>query len=188
MFSRRILPTFIVATNRGLTSTSTSTTASITGSNALSVFEKSCYHKTDFKIQEDKSVGEAINRFAAFDIGCLAVTDANNKLVGVLSQRDIITKVCSTGNFFNGSLKVKDICTYGHKIIVAKTNDSVETCMNKMNYKKVRHLLVVDDKDRDFIGMISIRDIIQEILKNKTDIIMRLSDFKLGKGAFFGSE
>jgi hypothetical protein len=46
----------------------------------------------------------------------------------------------------------------------------------------------LDDKNPDFTGMISIRDLIREILKDKSDAITRLSDFKVGKGGFFGSE
>jgi CBS domain containing-hemolysin-like protein len=47
---------------------------------------------------------------------------------------------------------------------------------------------VIDDTNKEFIGMISIKDLIKEIMKDKNDIITRLSDFKIGKGGFFGSE
>ena len=46
----------------------------------------------------------------------------------------------------------------------------------------------MDDKNEEFIGMISVRDLIKEMMKKNNDTITRLSDFKLGKGAFFGSE
>jgi hypothetical protein len=36
--------------------------------------------------------------------------------------------------------------------------------------------------------MISIKDLIKEIMKKNDDLITRLSDFKIGKGAYFGSE
>jgi CBS domain containing-hemolysin-like protein len=55
-------------------------------------------------------------------------------------------------------------------------------------FKDIRHLLVIDDKNEEFIGIISINDLIKEIMAKNTDIITRLSDFKVGKGAFFGSE
>ena len=48
---------------------------------ALSVFKNSCYHKIDFKINEDNTANNAVKRFAAFNIGCLAVTDNNNNIV-----------------------------------------------------------------------------------------------------------
>jgi predicted transcriptional regulator len=154
---------------------------------ALNVFQKSCYYKIDFKINETANVKEAVTRFTAFNIGCLAVTDKNNKVVGVCSERDFINKVASLDKQAS-DVKVKDICTYGPSIIIAKKNDSLESCMNKMMFKDIRHLLVIDDNDEDFIGMISIKDLIKEIMKQNDDTITRLSDFKIGKGAYFGSE
>ena len=65
---------------------------------------------------------------------------------------------------------------------------SIMGVLNVQRCKDIRHLLVIDDKNEEFIGMISIKDLIKEIIKNKTDIITRLSDFKIGKGAYFGSE
>jgi predicted transcriptional regulator len=91
-------------------------------------------------------------------------------------------------NKFNVNLKVKDICTYGPKVIVAKKDDTIDDCMHKVMFKGIRHLLVVDDKNDKFVGMISLRDIIREVRKKDKDMITRLSDFSLGKGAFFGSE
>jgi predicted transcriptional regulator len=154
---------------------------------ALNVFQKSCYYKINFKINETANVKEAVTRFTAFNIGCLAVTDKNNKVVGVCSERDFINKVASLDKHAN-DVKVKDICTYGPSIIIAKKNDSLESCMNKMMFKDIRHLLVIDDNDEEFIGMISIKDLIKEIMKQNDDTITRLSDFKIGKGAYFGSE
>jgi CBS domain-containing protein len=153
---------------------------------ALNVFEKSCYHRIDFKISEDASVKDAVSRFTTFNIGCLAVTDKNNKVVGVCSERDFITKVASYEKDVRQT-KIKDICTYA-PIIIAKKDDSLETCMNKMMFKDIRHLLVVDDNNEEFIGMISIKDLIKEIIKKNDELIARLSDFKIGKGAYFGSE
>jgi CBS domain-containing protein len=154
---------------------------------ALKVFENSCYHKIDFKINEDSPVKEAVMRFSAFNIGCLAVTDNSDKVIGVCSERDYIKKVAVMEKGLK-DLKVKDICTYGPNIIIAKKDDSLEMCMNKMMYKDIRHLLVIDEKNNDFIGMISIKDLIKEIMNKNEDTISRLSDFKIGKGAFFGSE
>jgi CBS domain-containing protein len=159
----------------------------IINSHEFSELVKVPYHKIDFKISEEATVKDAVNRFTAFNIGCLAVSDEQNKVVGVLSERDYINKVASLDK--SGlDMRVKDICTFGPSIIIAKKNDSLEACMNKMMFKDIRHLLIIDDKDDEFIGMISIKDLIKEIIQDKSDQITRLSDFKLGKGAFFGSE
>lgn len=154
---------------------------------ALSVFKNSCYHKIDFKIHEEHSVRKAVQMFATFNIGCLAVTDAQQNVVGVLSERDYINKIASLDKD-PVSIQIKDICTYTPNIIIAKKNDTLEQCMNKMLIKDIRHLLVIDDANNDFIGMISIKDLIKEIMRDKDDIITRLTDFKKGKGGYFGSE
>jgi CBS domain containing-hemolysin-like protein len=85
-------------------------------------------------------------------------------------------------------VKIKDICTYGPNVIIAKKDDTIEQCMNKMLFKDIRHLLVIDEANNDFVGMISIKDLIKEIMKDKDETITRLTDFKLGKGGYFGSE
>jgi predicted transcriptional regulator len=155
-------------------------------STALNVFNNSCYHKIDFKINENSDVKEAVNKFSAFNIGCLAVTDNINNVIGVISERDYINKVAALGKI-NSDVKIKDVCTNG-PIIIAKKTDTLDQCMQKMLLKDIRHLLVIDDNDKEFLGMISIKDLIKETQKKNNDIITRLSDFKLGRGGYFGSE
>ena len=154
---------------------------------AITVFQNSCYHKIDFKIHQDDNVSVALNKFTAFNVGCLAVTNDSNKVIGVCSERDYIKKVSSIGKDIS-NCKIKDICTIGPNIIIARKDDSLETCMHKMLFKDIRHLLIIDDNNDECLGMISIKDLIKEITKKNDDIITRLSDFKIGKGAFFGSE
>lgn len=52
-------------------------------------------------------------------------------------------------------------------------------------FKDIRHLLIIDNKDEDFIGIISIKDLIKEIQEKNNEVIMRLSDFRIGKGGYF---
>ena len=155
--------------------------------NAIQLFEKSCYFNLDFKINEEKVAREAVARFTAFNVGCLAVTNSENKVVGVLSGRDYIHKVASLGKN-DAEVKVKDIATYGASIIVAKSSDSLDACMQKMMFKGIRHMIVVNDTTNECVGLISVKDVIREILKDKNEEINRLTDFRVGKGAFFGSE
>ena len=60
--------------------------------------------------------------------------------------------------------------------------------MNKMTFKNIHHLLIVAEKKTKFIGMISMKDVIKDIMKDKEEVITRLTDFNIGRGAFFGSE
>ena len=161
--------------------------SSTTPISAVGVFEKSCYHKIDFKINQNATAQEGVIRFSVFNIGCLAVTNDENKVVGVFSERDFINKVASVRKN-SENVKIKDVCTMTPNVIIAKKTDSLDECMRKMMFKDIRHLLVVDENNDDFIGMISVKDLIKEINIKNNDIIAKLTDFKLGKGAYFGSD
>ena len=41
--------------------------------------QRSCYFEINFTIPEEATVYEAVQRFAAYDIGCLVTTNANGK-------------------------------------------------------------------------------------------------------------
>ena len=47
---------------------------------AKSAWEKSCYFEMDFTIPEEASVYEAVQKFAAYDVGCLVTTDSSGKV------------------------------------------------------------------------------------------------------------
>lgn len=59
--------------------------------------------------------------------------------------------------------------------------------MEKMLASDIRHLPLVNDKG-ELQGMISIKDLVKTVVKEKEQTIKVLSDFALGKGGHFGSE
>jgi CBS domain-containing protein len=140
---------------------------------ALDIYKKSCYYNIDYKINEEADVKEAVNRFTAFNV------------VGLCTGRDYINKVAAADKQ-SVNVKVKDICTYSPKVLVAKVDDTLETCMTKMLFKNIRHLLIYDKTV--FIGLISIKDLIKPLIDKNKYVVTKLSDFSMGKGAFFGSE
>lgn len=154
--------------------------------NAKNLFEKSCYHKIDYKIDEYAPVQEAVVRFSAFDIGCLVVVNDNKDLVGIFSEGDFIKRVASVGKD-SAQIQVKDVCTLAPNILIAKYDDTLEDCMAKMHIKNIRHLVIVEE-DQQIGGLISIKDLFKAQLEQNQDVIKRLTNFNLGKGAFYGSE
>lgn len=67
-------------------------------SSAKDALQKSCYFKIDFGISEDATVYEAVQRFAAYNIGALAVTNADKRVIGIVSERDYVSKVREKGD------------------------------------------------------------------------------------------
>ena len=153
--------------------------------NATQLFEKSCYSKIDYKIHKDSSVQEAVLKFSAFDVGCLAVVNNEGKLYGIFSEGDFIKKVASSMRDPT-KIPIADVCTLSPNILVTKPDDSLESCMSKMHFKNIRHLVIIDKGKLE--GLISIKDLWRETIDRDKKLIARLTDFNIGKGAFFGSE
>mmetsp|Transcript_13299 Transcript_13299/g.19071 ORF Transcript_13299/g.19071 Transcript_13299/m.19071 type:complete len:207 (+) Transcript_13299:167-787(+) len=149
-------------------------------------FKKSCYFEMDFTISEDAMVYEAVQRFAAFDVGAFVTLDANGNISGVISERDYINKVALLGRKSKDT-KIKEISTRTANLLTAKPEDSIDDCMKKMLEKSIRHLPLLDDKGK-VIGMLSIKDIVRAVMAEKEKQLKILSDFALGKGGHFGGE
>lgn len=129
---------------------------------------------------------EAVQKFSAYDIGCLVTTNASGDITGVVSERDYVNKVALLGRV-SADTPIKEVSTKAAKLVTAKLGDSVDVCMEKMLSKDIRHLPVMDDEDK-VIGMLSVKDLVKELLEEKEKTIKMLSDFALGKGAHFGGD
>ena len=117
------------------------------------------------------SVFSALQVLADRDVGALMVIE-NSKLVGVFSERDYTRKIALSGRSSKDT-KVQDIMTSQVLTVTAKTR--TRDCMALMSQKKIRHLPVMDG-DRA-IGMISIRDIMDDIISDHELTISQLQSY-----------
>lgn len=109
------------------------------------------------------------------------------KISGVISERDYVSKIALLGRK-SKETKIKEISTKASNLMVAHPDDSIDDCMQKMLSKDIRHLPLVDANDKEVIGMLSVKDLVKSLVKEKEETIKVLSDFALGKGGHFGSE
>lgn len=150
---------------------------------ATDAWKKSCYYKIDYTIHQDATVYDAVQRFAAFDIGCLVVVDDNGDIAGVISERDYICKIALLGRT-SKETKVKEISTKTANLVTATPEDNLDVCMSKMLSKEIRHLPILDGDDK-VCGMISVKDLVKSIVADRERTIEMLSNFALGKGGHF---
>eukprot|EP00525_Craspedostauros_australis_P010426 CAMPEP_0198134338 /NCGR_PEP_ID=MMETSP1442-20131203/60023_1 /TAXON_ID= /ORGANISM="Craspedostauros australis, Strain CCMP3328" /LENGTH=192 /DNA_ID=CAMNT_0043795481 /DNA_START=944 /DNA_END=1522 /DNA_ORIENTATION=+ len=174
------------SSNAALLSGVRSFTSAEDATTAADASKLSGYHDIDYTINEDATVFDAVQKFAAFNIGCLATTGVDGNLTGVVSERDYISKIALLGRTSKDTT-IKQISTPASKLVTAKPSDSVDACMEKMLNSNVRHLLLVSE-DGELHGMISIKDLVKSVVKEKEQTIRVLSDFALGKGGHFGAE
>jgi len=153
---------------------------------ASDAWKKSCYFEIDYAINEDAMMYEAVQKFSAYDIGCLVTTNAAGEITGVVSERDYINKVALLGKSSKDT-PIREVSTKSAKLETAQLTDTVDVCMNKMLTKDIRHLPMLDD-DGKVIGMLSVKDLVKEMVAEKEKTIQMLSDFALGKGGHFGGE
>jgi CBS domain-containing protein len=126
---------------------------------------------TPWSIKPQDSVFDALKTLADHDVGALMVME-NGKLVGILSERDYTRKIALAGKASRDTL-VRDIMT--SKVLTVGAHSRTEDCMALMSQKKIRHMPVVDgDK---VLGMISIRDIMDEIIADQEATISQLQTY-----------
>jgi len=109
-------------------------------------------------ISPDDVVIDALTMMAEKRIGALLVM-RNEKLVGILSERDYARKIALEGLSSRKS-KVSDIMS--HKVLCVKPEQTVQECMALMSEKRARHLPVVDHKK--VIGLVSIGDLVKNVI------------------------
>ena len=117
------------------------------------------------------SVFDALQIMADKNVGALVVLDGD-KLVGIFSERDYARKVALLGKSSKDT-QVLDIMTT--RVLCATPERTVEQCLALMTDKRVRHLPVIDHKK--VIGVISIGDMVKEMLAEQQFVIAQLESY-----------
>ena len=122
-------------------------------------------------ITSDESVLDAIMQMAEKGIGALVVVD-DGSLAGIVTERDYARKVILKGRSSQDT-PVSDIMTAD--IVTTTSDESVQSCMNKMTERRIRHLPVVDNGE--ICGMISIGDLVKAIIADQQEEIEQLENY-----------
>ena len=112
------------------------------------------------------------------EIGALIVIDENGKIVGLLSERDYARKVILKGKSSKNTL-VEELMTKIENVHIVKPENTIDECMVIVTGKHVRHLPVFEGTQ--FIGIISIGDIVKEKISEQEFLIEQLSEYIAGK-------
>ncbi len=122
-------------------------------------------------ISPEKMVFEALVIMAEKHIGALAVIE-NGKLVGIFSERDYAREVALKEKK-SKTTPISEVMT--SKLIYGQANDLVDSAMNTMSNKRIRHLPVMDGND--MIGMLSIGDLVKATIEYQEELINQLESY-----------
>jgi CBS domain-containing protein len=104
------------------------------------------------------TIGAAVAKMMSKKVGALLVTNANDQLVGILTERDFLTRVAGHADF--AQRPVRDYMTRDPETVAP--SDPLGFALAKMDRGGYRHLPVVEG---DFpVGMISARDVLRHLL------------------------
>jgi CBS domain-containing protein len=124
-----------------------------------------------FHLRVDQTVREAAVYMTERRVGAASVLEGT-RLVGILSERDIMGRVVAEGRD-PAKTRVGDVMT--RDLAVAGQGDSHDEGLRRMKQAGCRHLPVVDG-DR-LVGMVSLRDLMQVDLTEKDEEIRWLNAY-----------
>jgi CBS domain-containing protein len=122
-------------------------------------------------VRSSDSVREAASQMAQLDVGALPICDEDNRLKGMLTDRDIVVKVLAKGKdpeaVHAGDLAQGEAVTIG-------ADDDAEEILRTMGRYKVRRLPVIDG--HDLVGIVALADVAKALSDHKVaDVLEAVS-------------
>lgn len=122
------------------------------------------------------TVYHALEVMAEYQIGAVMVTDGEH-YAGIFTERDYARKIILKGHD-SRSTKMSEIMT--SELVTVTPETSAEQCMGLMTKYHIRHLPVVEGGR--ITGLISIGDVVKELIANRESTIAELENYILGTG------
>ena len=124
-------------------------------------------------IGENDSVLDAAKRLAELDVGSLPICGEDDRLKGMLTDRDIVVKVLAEGKD-PASVKAGELGVGDGKTVTIGADDSIDEALRTMIDQKVRRLPVIDG--RELVGIISQADIATNVDEERVgDLVEAIS-------------
>jgi CBS domain-containing protein len=125
-------------------------------------------------INENKTVLDAVDLMTGKYIGAVVVI-GNTGVRGVFTERDLMVKVVGQRRE-PATVKLRDVIP--ENILKVSPDESCSYCLELMKQNRCRHLLVFEGEE--FVGIVSLRDLVALMLEEKEDLISQLEKYITG--------
>ncbi len=98
-----------------------------------------------FTVKATQMVSEAVEKMAEFNYGSAIVIDDDQKVIGIITERDIVKRLVKPG-LVAANTPISSIMTEGPR--VAREDDEIEDWMQVMSRDRFRRIPVVDGSDK----------------------------------------
>jgi len=114
-----------------------------------------------FTLGPNETLSEAVRILAEHRIGALVVTNGDRKIVGIISERDIV-RVIGTDGAAGLNQTVRQVMT--PRVKICNENHTVNEVMEIMTQGRFRHIPI--EKDGHLDGIISIGDVVKRRIED----------------------
>ncbi len=125
-----------------------------------------------WSVAPDTPVYKALQLMSEKNCGAVLVLDQET-LVGILSERDYARKVILKGKSSKNT-PVEEIMS--KRVVCIQPDNTIDECMALMTDKRIRHLPVLKDEET-LVGLISIGDVVKEVISEQEFIIHQLESY-----------
>ena len=122
-------------------------------------------------IDENRSALEAAMVMTDEFIGSVVIT-RSSKIIGIFTERDLMMRVVGKRKDPE-KVKIKDVMS--ESLITVGPKDTAGYCLNLMKEHRCRHLLVFAGDE--FLGIVSLRDMVTLMLDEKEELIGHLEKY-----------
>ena len=127
------------------------------------------------------TVRQAAKAMAEFNVGCVAIMDGP-KLIGIFTERDILKRVLLQ-DLKTDETKVAEVMT--SEMVTAGPDMGSKEARKLLRKHHIRHLPVVDDQNH-LLGVLSIRDLVQDQVQDARQTVEEVHRYIQGGEAFEG--
>jgi CBS domain-containing protein len=121
-------------------------------------------------VGENETLTDAARKMRDLDVGALPICGEDNRLKGVLTDRDIVVRCLAEG----GDPSTTPAGSLGEgKPVTIGADDSIEEALKTMAEHKVRRLPVIDG--HDLVGMLTQADIARAMPEQAGDAVQDIS-------------
>src|SRR3954454_2985838 len=122
-------------------------------------------------VGENDTVLDAAKQLAKLDVGSLPICGEDQRLKGMLTDRDIVVRVLAEGSD-PSSTRAGDLAQ--GKPVTIGADDQVEEILRTMRQYKVRRLPVIDG--HDLVGMVTQADVARNVSEEQVgDLVEAIS-------------
>jgi CBS domain-containing protein len=123
-------------------------------------------------VGENETVLEAAEKLAQLDVGAMPICGEDDRLKGMVTDRDIVVKVLAKGKD-PSSTPVSELATQD-EVVTIGADDPIDEALRTMASHKVRRLPVIDG--HELVGIVSQADIATNLDEEKVgDLVEAIS-------------